>query len=92
MYLVEFVLAKPATAPEAPESAALNALWSVCLPEDGVEHIRLHTSRAGARGVFFLLAPHPERAVSRASEVCDRALERCPEFRGWETTRVGGVP
>lgn len=75
-------------APQALERASLNALRSVCLPQDGVEHIRIHTSRAGARGVFFCHAPDLEHAVSRTYAVCRRALELYPEFRDWEITRV----
>ncbi|MER7515643.1 hypothetical protein [Streptomyces sp. NPDC126499] len=88
MYLVEFLLAKPPTAPEASESATLSALRSASLPGDGVEHIRLHMSRAGARGVFFCLAPDPVHAMARVDAVCRRALETCPALRGWQTVRI----
>ncbi|MFJ7272333.1 hypothetical protein ACIQV3_37850 [Streptomyces sp. NPDC099050] len=91
MYLVEFLLAKPPMAPQALEGASLEALRSLCLPQDGVEHIRIHTSRAGARGVFFCRAPDLDQAVSRTYAVCRRALELRPEFRGWEITRVTGA-
>ncbi|MFF3216117.1 hypothetical protein ACFYYB_36575 [Streptomyces sp. NPDC002886] len=78
-------------APQALEHASLDALRSACLPQDGVEHIRIHTSRAGARGIFFCRAPDLEQAVSRTYAVCRRALELRPEFRGWEIARVTGA-
>ncbi|XIE79120.1 hypothetical protein AB6O49_15885 [Streptomyces sp. SBR177] len=86
---MEFVLAKPPRAPGILEAASLDALWSACLPEDGVEHIRVHASRAGARGVLFCLAPDVELAVERSRALCHRAVTERPEFTGWQVARVG---
>ncbi|MFJ9810766.1 hypothetical protein ACIRTB_21315 [Streptomyces sp. NPDC101158] len=83
MHLVEFTFAKPPRAPEISSDAVLAALWAVCGPADGVEHIRVHASRAGARGAAFLLAPDEAQAVRQYRAVCRRALAASAALRDW---------
>ncbi|MEU4068245.1 hypothetical protein AB0F25_38620 [Streptomyces wedmorensis] len=83
MHLVEFAFAKPPGAPDLSSDALLAELWAACGPDDGVEHVRVHASRAGARGVAFLLAPDEASAVRRCRAVCRRALALSPALGGW---------
>ncbi|MFE1272551.1 hypothetical protein [Streptomyces sp. NPDC058757] len=87
MHLVEFAFTKPPDAPEASHDALVAALWAVCGPDDGVEHVRVHTSRAGARGAAFLLAPDGAHAVQRCRAMCQRALAGSPVLHGWRLAR-----
>ncbi|MEU2282388.1 hypothetical protein ABZ614_10700 [Streptomyces sp. NPDC013178] len=91
MHLVEFAFAKPREAPELSSDALLAALWAVCGPDDGVEHVRVHTSRAGARGAAFLLAPDEASAVRQCREVCRRALALSAALRDWRLTHPVGA-
>ncbi|MFD3470871.1 hypothetical protein ACFWWM_31830 [Streptomyces sp. NPDC058682] len=83
MHLVEFAFAKPQDAPVLSGDVVLAALWSAAGPDDGVEHIRLHMSRAGARGAAFLLASDGESAVRQCRAVCRRALGISTALRDW---------
>ncbi|MFE4639163.1 hypothetical protein ACFRJ1_38070 [Streptomyces sp. NPDC056773] len=87
MHLVEFALTKPSGAPDAVADTVLRALWESCESGDGLEHLRVHTARSGARGVAFLLAPDAAGAVARCRELCVRALARSGELAGWELAR-----
>ncbi|MCY0952975.1 hypothetical protein [Streptomyces sp. H27-S2] len=87
MHLVEFSLTKPSGAPDAAADAVLRALWEACESGDGLEHLRVHTGRSGARGVAFLLAPDAAGAVARCRELCGRALTRSAGLAGWELAR-----
>jgi hypothetical protein len=51
-----------------------------------VEHVRVHASRAGARGVAFLLAPDEASAARRCRAVCRRALVLSSALRDWRLT------
>lgn len=86
VHLVEFAFSKPPEAPDLSSDALLAELWAACGPDDGVEHVRVHASRAGARGVAFLLAPDKASAVRRCRAVCRRALAVSPTLRGWRFT------
>ncbi|MGW1776688.1 hypothetical protein [Streptomyces sp. NPDC002104] len=87
MHLVEFALTKPQSAPAVSADALLHALWEVCEPGDGLEHLRVHTARSGARGVAFLIAPDAASALAHCRGLCRRALERSAELPGWELAR-----
>ncbi|GAA3125229.1 hypothetical protein GCM10020254_85660 [Streptomyces goshikiensis] len=50
VHLVSFTLTKPRGAPDVPADALLRALWEACGSDDGVEHLRVHPARSGARG------------------------------------------
>ncbi|MFJ3906222.1 hypothetical protein [Streptomyces sp. NPDC090025] len=91
MHLVEFAFTKPPEAAEPSHDALLAALWAACGPDDGVEHVRVHTSRAGARGAAFLLAPNGAHAVRRCRAVCQRALAGSPVLHGWRLVRPAEV-
>ncbi|WP_123459496.1 hypothetical protein [Streptomyces sp. PanSC19] len=91
MHLVEFAFAKPPRAPELTSDVLLAELWAACGPDDGVEHVRVHASRAGARGVVFLLAPDEESAVRRCRAVCQRALALSSALGGWRLARPAGA-
>ncbi|OKJ48576.1 hypothetical protein AMK27_37955 [Streptomyces sp. CB02009] len=84
MHLVEFAFAKPPQAPDLSSDVLLAELWAACRPDDGVEHVRVHASRAGARGVAFLLAPDEASAVRRCRALCRRALVLSPALGGWQ--------
>jgi hypothetical protein len=86
VHLVEFVFAKPPEAPVLSSDTLLSELWAVCEPDDGVEHVRVHASRAGARGVAFLLAPDEASAARRCRAVCRRALVLSSALRDWRLT------
>lgn len=83
VHLVEFAFAKPPHAPDLSSDVLLAELWAACRPDDGVEHVRVHASRAGARGVVFLLAPDEASAVRRCRALCRRALVLSPALGGW---------
>ncbi|MEU1228973.1 hypothetical protein [Streptomyces sp. NPDC005828] len=83
MHLVEFTLTKPPEAPEPSSDELIAALRAVCRPDDGVEHVRVHPSRAGARGAVFLLAPDAASAVRQCRAVFRRALSVSEALRGW---------
>jgi hypothetical protein len=51
--------------------------------QEGLEHIRVHTSRAGARGVMFLIAPDVDQARLGCLAVCERAIATTAELAGW---------
>ncbi|MER5570612.1 hypothetical protein ABT083_31140 [Streptomyces goshikiensis] len=87
MHLVEFALTKPQSAPDVTAEALLRVLWEACEPGDGLEHLRVHTARSGARGVAFLLAPDTASAIAHCRGLCGRALARSAELPGWELTR-----
>ncbi|MFE3996852.1 hypothetical protein ACFXPW_34960 [Streptomyces goshikiensis] len=89
MHLVSFTLTKPRGAPDVPAEALLRALWEACGSDDGVEHLRVHPARSGARGVAFLIAPDAASAVARCRAVCRRALARSAELPGWELAGPG---
>lgn len=84
MHLVEFAFSKPQSAPDASVDALLRALWEVSVPADGLEHLRVHAARSGARGVAFLCAPDAATALAHCRGVCQRALERSAELSGWK--------
>ncbi|MFJ9829510.1 hypothetical protein ACIRSU_34815 [Streptomyces sp. NPDC101160] len=86
MHLVEFAFAKPPRAPELSSDALLAALWAVCGPDDGLEHVRVHTSRAGARGAVFVLAASEASAVRQCRAVCLRALAVSAALGDWRLT------
>ncbi|MFI5529612.1 hypothetical protein ACIA8O_13850 [Kitasatospora sp. NPDC051853] len=79
----EFILTRPRHAPQVTEHVLLQELWQACGPTDRVEHIRVHVSRAGAKGVVFSLAADPSRARTECQELCLRALSQSPHLRAW---------
>ncbi|MFF4321395.1 hypothetical protein [Streptomyces sp. NPDC001568] len=84
MHLIEFVLSRPAPGRPSPaERDLLDALWAASRPCDGIEHIRVHASRAGARGVVFCLAADSARAALQTRALCERALAEAPLLDGW---------
>ncbi|MFD0268850.1 hypothetical protein ACFVGY_20110 [Streptomyces sp. NPDC127106] len=87
MHLVEFALTKPPSAPDVSADALLGALRAGCEHGDGVEHLRVHAARSGARGVAFLLAPDGASAVEQCRTMCLRALARSAELAGWGLAR-----
>lgn len=89
MYLIEFSFTQPPPREEAlPERMLLGVLWSTARPGDGIEHIRVHPSRAGARGVVFCLAQDGEQATTRVRALCERALCGNPTLHGWSLSSV----
>ncbi|MEV7420701.1 hypothetical protein [Streptomyces sp. NPDC089919] len=88
MHLIVFVLSGPAppAAPAPTEQELLTALWGAARPADGIEHIRVHPSRAGARGVAFCLADDAGRATGRVRALCERALHTSDLLHGWHLT------
>ncbi|MGW7318411.1 hypothetical protein [Streptomyces sp. NPDC054854] len=87
MHLIEFVLSRPSPGrPSPPERDLLDALWAVSRPSDGIEHIRVHASRAGARGVAFCVATDSVRAALQTRSLCERALAEVPLLDGWLLT------
>ncbi|MGW3361199.1 hypothetical protein ACWDFL_38510 [Streptomyces bungoensis] len=86
MDLVEFAFTEPHDERELSGDVVLAALWAVCDPDDGMEHIRLHTSRAGARGAAFRLAPDEPSAVRQCRAVCRRALAVTAALSAWRLT------
>ena len=52
--------------------------------KDGLEHARLHMSRAGARGVLFMSAPTPSAARNQCRELVARTLAEEPSLTGWQ--------
>ncbi|MFJ7272486.1 hypothetical protein ACIQV3_38650 [Streptomyces sp. NPDC099050] len=89
MYLIAFNFSQPPPREELlPERALLGALWSMTQPGDGIEHIRVHPSRAGARGVVFCLAQDGGQAATRVRALCERALREAPALHGWLLSSV----
>ncbi|NXY97865.1 hypothetical protein HYE82_26525 [Streptomyces sp. BR123] len=91
MHLVEFSLTKPPNAPDVSADALLGALWAGCEHGDGVEHLRVHAARSGARGVAFLLAPSGASAIEQCRTMCLRALTRSGHLTGWALARPAAV-
>ncbi|QES51904.1 hypothetical protein DEJ50_32730 [Streptomyces venezuelae] len=90
MHLVEFTLSRPPASGQAlPEQTLLDVLWSASRPGGGIEHIRVHPSRAGARGVVFCLAADGRQALLRVRSLCERAVNQAPALHGWRLTAVG---
>ncbi|MFF3017249.1 hypothetical protein [Streptomyces sp. NPDC057939] len=92
MHLIEFVLSRPSRGESSlPERALLAALWAADLPGDGIEHIRVHPSRAGARGIVFCLAEDGVSATLRVRALCARALAQAPPLNGWRLDSVSAA-
>ncbi|WP_377267737.1 hypothetical protein [Peterkaempfera sp. SMS 1(5)a] len=68
--------------PSPTTADVLSALEQAAVGE-GVEHIRIHLSRAGARGVFFVVAADQEAARRVCAAVCTRACTESPLLQGW---------
>lgn len=86
----EFVLTKPPGAPPVSESTLLRELWRATGPADSVEYIRVHLSRAGAKGVVFSVAADPEHARKECLALCRRALFRSPHLSDWTLVPAPG--
>lgn len=69
-----------------PSDALLAGLWTVCGPDDRVKHAGVHASRAGARGVAFLLAPDKASPARRCRAVCRAGSGGVARLRGWRFT------
>jgi hypothetical protein len=69
-------------------------LTDIAAPDDCLEHLYAETDRSEARLALFLCHPDLAAAESAAAGICKRALERCPELRGWsmEYCGAGVVP
>lgn len=65
------------------EGAVATALRTAADLHDGPEHVRVHGSRAGARGVMFVIAPSPDIARALCLIVCVQAIARTPQLEGW---------
>jgi hypothetical protein len=83
VHVVHFTMTRPRDAPVPAEGAVTGALRAVARLHQGPEHIRVHGSRAGARGVMFVIAPNPETARAVCLIVCIQAIARTPELAGW---------
>ncbi|MFF3323007.1 hypothetical protein [Streptomyces sp. NPDC002889] len=84
MHLVAFRIVAPSP-PVAPDEArALRvALEQAVDARRGAEHVRVHTSRDGALGVLFVLAPGPVEARAHCLSLCAEALAGEPQLSGW---------
>ncbi|MEV7602194.1 hypothetical protein AB0O91_32980 [Kitasatospora sp. NPDC089797] len=76
-------MTRPRAAPVPAEGTVTTALRAAAALHEGPEHIRVHSSRAGARGVMFVIAPDPDTARALCLAVCARAVAGTPELTGW---------
>ncbi|MEU6235628.1 hypothetical protein [Kitasatospora sp. NPDC047058] len=83
MHVVHFTMTRPRDAPVPAAGTVTAALRTAARLHDGPEHVRVHGSRAGARGVMFVLAPNPDTARALCLAVCVQAIAGTPELTGW---------
>ena len=89
MLLVAVALNGPPGAARSAPGELSDALVSAGTPGAGLEHVRLHPSRAGAVAVLFLREGPPSgstagtSALGRSRELCERALRSSPLLHGW---------
>ncbi|MCG6498007.1 hypothetical protein [Kitasatospora sp. A2-31] len=83
MHVVHFTMTRPRDAPVPADGTVAAALHAAAHLHRGPEHIRVHGSRAGARGVMFVIAPCPDTARALCLTVCAQAIARTPELTGW---------
>ncbi|MGW6564476.1 hypothetical protein [Streptomyces sp. NPDC054975] len=88
MQLVAFRIAAPR--PVTPDEAQLlrTALQRAVTTHHSAEHVRVHTSRGGAVGVLFLLAPDPAAARAHCLSLCAEALAGEAELSGWRVVEA----
>ena len=72
-----------AGAPAPGAELVVAALLGAAAPGDGLEHVRLHSSRAGAVAVLFLARRADVPVLADCRELCVRALRAEPLLRGW---------
>ncbi len=70
-------------APAPGAELVVDALLGAAAPGDGLEHVRLHSSRRGAVAVLFLARQADAPVVAGCRDLCDRALRAEPLLRGW---------
>ncbi|MER7847137.1 hypothetical protein ABTZ03_24660 [Kitasatospora sp. NPDC096077] len=83
MLVIPFTLNRPRAAPVPADGTVTAALRAAALLHEGPEHLRVHESRAGARGVLFAIAPSMDAARALCLAVCARAIAETPELTGW---------
>ncbi|MEV6975735.1 hypothetical protein [Kitasatospora sp. NPDC093806] len=76
-------MTSPHDAPVPADVTVATALHTATRFYEGPEHVRVHGSRAGARGVMFVIAPNPDTARDLCLAVCARAIAGTPELTGW---------
>ncbi|MFI9584377.1 hypothetical protein ACIHCQ_21630 [Streptomyces sp. NPDC052236] len=57
-----------------------------------LEHVRIHVSGAGARGVLFLSGMAPEAAQQYCRELFEQAVMGHPELTGWSLSHCAMLP
>jgi hypothetical protein len=87
MYLINSRLS---TEDRSINAADLRRLFTnIADPDDRLEHLYAETDSHEARLALFLCHPDLAAAESAAAGLCKRALERCPELRGWSMDYCG---
>lgn len=89
MYLVAFhiVAPRPPVAPSEARTLRV-ALEQAVHAHRCAEHVRVHTTRSGALGVLFVLAPGPVEARAHCLSLCAEALAGEPRLSGWRVTET----
>ncbi len=87
MHIISFTLSRADRGPLPTREELTGALERAAVAQ-GVEHVRVHVSRAGARGVMFVLARSSASAAEVCLTVCRRALADSPLMRDWTAAIV----
>ncbi|GAA3427979.1 hypothetical protein ACWDTT_11045 [Streptosporangium sandarakinum] len=92
MYMVAASLTAPEGSPSPDGTVVSDVFWSLALPEDGLEHLRLATHRpARVDLVVFLRAPGEQEATKAARRLCDRVIATSSVLSGWRVDAVAPV-
>ncbi|MBC3840510.1 hypothetical protein GXW82_10475 [Streptacidiphilus sp. 4-A2] len=83
MHVISFSMSCPDGVSDEARRILTPALTRSGEEQKGFEHLRVHTSRAGARGVMFLIAPAVDRARLDCLAICERAIATTAELAGW---------
>ncbi|RAG84061.1 hypothetical protein DN069_18625 [Streptacidiphilus pinicola] len=90
--MVAIALDPPSGAAVAAPDGLAQAFLDCSAPSDGLEHVRLHSSVAGAYGVLFLSSEHPEPALVLGRRVCQRAFDSVAGLGGWSLAWCAELP
>ena len=84
--VVGLTVSADARVPPGDAQLAIDILWALSAPGDGLEHITGRVGSGMIHLVFFYLAGGTGEADRSARLLCERAISIAPQFRGWRLT------